>query len=90
MNVPMRNAKHDEAFMNRLDLTLILHFRPIAAQPTHPSSSGPSAQQLIPILAKEENAVQNSDTSDSKSLSVRRSKRQMKKQRKQTVNKRKR
>ena len=92
MRVSKHNPKHDDGFLNRPDLTQILHFSPqlpIAAPPTQPDIAGssapqmpPSTKQLTPILRKEKRTITVSDTSESDSSSVRRSKRQLKKQKK--------
>ena len=84
MRIPKRNPKHDEAFINRPDLTQILHFSPSAriAPPTpNPNEAGPSAVQMAtpqiptPILRKTgKRQLTTSDTSDS----VRKSKRTLK------------
>ena len=88
---PKRNPKHDDAFINRLDLTQILHFSPpvpFAAPPTQPITTGPSApqvassKQLTPILRKEKRKFTVSDISDSYTSSLKRSKRLLKKQKK--------
>ena len=95
--IPKRNPKHDDAFTKRPDLTQILHFSPplpLAAPPNNPSTAGPSAsqvaspQQPTPILRKElkgKKRMTVSDTSDSDTSSVRRSKRTLKKQKKFTT-----
>ena len=74
---------------SRIDLTshkiIFCLIQPIAASPSQQSSSRPSAPQLTPIQRKENRTLQNSDTSDSESSSVRRIKREMKKQRKETI-----
>ena len=83
MRIPKRNPKHDEKFQNRPELTQILHFspaEPIVAPPTQPPAAGPSAPQIRPILRKEKLSIQFSVTSDSYTSSVRRCKRQLKKQ----------
>ena len=97
MRIPKRNAKHDDAFTNRPDLTQILHFSPPvppAAPPNNPSTAGPSAsqvtsaQQPTPILRKERKDKRQmtvSDTSDSGKSSVRGSERTLKKQKKSTT-----
>ena len=97
IRIPKRNPKHDDAFIYRPDLTLILHFSPpvpLAAPPNNPSTAGPSApqvaspQQPTPILRKERKGKRQttvSDTSDSDTSSVRRSKRTLKKQKKSTT-----
>ena len=63
MKIPKRNPKHDEAFINRPDLTHILHFSPpapIAPPPLNPIEAGPSAVQMAspqiptPILRKKQ------------------------------------
>ena len=88
MRIPKRNPKHDEAFLNRPDLTQILQFSPIAPQPTASHIAGPSATQMAsskqqtptPILRKtEKRQLTISDTSDSDTSSVRKSKRTLKK-----------
>ena len=61
LRIPKRNPKHDDAVINRPDLTQILHFSPpipLAAPPTQPIAAGLSAphvdlsKQLTPILRK--------------------------------------
>ena len=49
MRIPKRNPKHDEAFLNRPDLTQILRFSPIAPQLATSNTAGPSwvANSLI-------------------------------------------
>ena len=92
MRIPKRNPKHDDAFLNRPESDQVLHFSPpfpIAAPPTQPDIAGPSAPQLtpstkhlIPILRNEKRTFTVSDASESDPSSVRRSKRQLKKQKK--------
>ena len=75
LRIPKRNPKHDDAFVNRPELTQILHFSPpvpIAAPPTQPDTAVPTAtqstplnKQLTPILRKEKRTITVSDTSDS-------------------------
>ena len=88
MRIPKRNPKHDEAFLSRPDLTQILRYSPIAPQLTSSNTSGPSATQLpssvqptpTPILRKTtRRQITISDTSDSVTSSVRKSKRTLKK-----------
>ena len=88
MRIPKRNPKHDEAFLNRPDLTQILQFSPIAPQPTTSHTAGPSATQMAsskqqtttPILRKTaKRQLTISDASDSDTSSVRKSKRTLKK-----------
>ena len=88
MRIPKRNHKHDEAFTNRPDLTQILHFSPsapIAPPPPNPNEAGPSAVQMAtpqiptPILREtSKRQLTISDTSDSDTSSVRKSKRTLK------------
>ena len=97
MRIPKRNQKHDDAFINRPDLTQILHFSPLvplAAPPNNPNTAGTSTsqvaspQQPTPILRKErkeKGQLTVSDTSDSDTSSVRRGKRTLKKQKKPTI-----
>ena len=97
MRVSKRNPKHDDVFINRPDLTQILHFSPpvpLAAPLNNPSTAGPSAsqvaspQQPTPILRKERKGKRQmtvGDKSDSDTSSVRRSKRTLKKQKKSTT-----
>ena len=80
MRIPKRNAKHDEAFINRPDLTQILNF-----SPSNPNEAGPSAVQMTtpqiptPILRKtSKRQLTRSDTSDSDTSSVRKNKRTLK------------
>ena len=96
LRIPKRNPKHDDAFINRPDLTQILHFSPpvaLAAPPNNPSTAGPSAsqvaspQQPTPISHKERKEKRQltvSDTSESDTSSVRGSKRTLQKQKKST------
>ena len=88
MRIPKRNPKHDEAFLNLSDLTQILRFSPIAPQLTTSNTAGPSATQMTssvqpiptPILRKtKKRQITISDTSDSDTSSVRKSKRTLKK-----------
>ena len=88
MRIPKRNPRHDEAFLNRPDLTQILRFSPIAPQLTTSNTAGPSATQMpssvqpipTPILRKtKKRQITISDTSDSDTSSVRKSKRTLKK-----------
>ena len=88
MRIPKRNPKHDEAFLNRPDLTQILRFSPIATQLTTSNTARPSATQMpssvqptpTPILRKTaKQQITISDTSDSDTSSVRKSKRTLKK-----------
>ena len=49
MRIPKRNPKHDEAFLNRPDLTQILQFSPISPytqQSINSDATGPSATQM--------------------------------------------
>ena len=88
MRIPKRNPKHDEAFINRPDLTQILHFSPsapIAPPPLNPNEAGPSAVQMAspqiptPILRKtSKRQLTVSDRSHSDTSSVRKSKRTLK------------
>ena len=94
MRIPKRNPKHDEAFINRPDLTQILQLSPIAPiapQLTNPDAPGPSATRRAsskpptPILRKSsKRQLTISDTSDSDTSSVRKSKRTLKKKTSQT------
>ena len=88
MRIPKRNPKHDEAFLNRPDLTQILQSSPNASQPTTSNTAGPSSTQMAsskqqtptPILRKTaKRQLTVSDTSDSDTSSVRKSKRTLKK-----------
>ena len=90
--IPKRNPKHDDSFINRPDVNQILHFSstvPLAAPTTQPITAGPSApqvtssEQLTPILRKEKRTITASDTSDSDTSSLKRSKRLLKKQKSQ-------
>ena len=75
IGIPKRNPKHEAAFQKRRDLTQLLHFSLIQTiAPPNASSSGQSAPQTTPILRKEKHFIQSSDTSDSKTPSVRRNK----------------
>ena len=95
MRIPKRNPKHDEAFINRPDLTQILQLSPIASiapQLTNPDAPGPSATQLAsskppkPILRESsKRQLTISDTWDSDTSSVRKSKRTLKKKTSQTI-----
>ena len=95
MRIPMRNQKHDEAFINRPDLTQILQFSPISPyspQSTNSDAPGPSATQMdssnppTPILRKlSKIQLTISDTSDSDTSSVKKSKRTLKKKTSQTI-----
>ena len=95
MRIPKRNPKHDEAFINRPDLTRILQFSPIAPiapPPTKPNAAGPSATRMAstkaptPILRKSsKRQLTISDTSDSDKSSARRSKRTLKMKSSQTI-----
>ena len=80
--------RNDEAFLNRPDLTQILRFSPIAPQLTTSNTAGPSGMQMpssvqptaTPILRKTtKRQITISDTSDSDTYSVRKSKRTLKK-----------
>ena len=97
MRILNRNPKNDDAFVNRPDLTKILHFSPpvpLAVPPNNPNKAGPSAPQVAspqlptPILrktqGKDKRQITVSDISDSDTSSVRRSKRMLKKQKKST------
>ena len=88
MRNPKRNPKQDEAFLNRPDLTQILRFSPTAPQLTTSNTAGPYATQMpsslqptpTPILRKTtKEQITISDTSDSDTSSVRKSKRTLKK-----------
>ena len=95
MRIPKRNPKHDEAFINRPDLTQILQLSriaPIAPQLTNPDAPGSSATRMAsskpptPILRKSsKRQLTISDTSDSDTSSVRKSKRTLKKKTSQTM-----
>ena len=95
MRIPKRNSKHDEVFINLPDLTQILQFSPIspyAPQSTNSDAPGPSAMQMAsskpptPILRKSsKRQLTISDTSDSDTSSVRKSKRTLKKKTSQTI-----
>ena len=95
MRIPKRNPKYDDTFTNRTDLTQILHFSPpvpIAPPPHNPNVAGPSAAQVaslqmpMPILRKtEKRQLTKSDTSNSDTSSVRKSKRTLKKLKKFTT-----
>ena len=96
MRVPKRNPKYDEAFQNRPDLTQILNFSPIAPQVVSSDIAGPSGTQTTssaqkqptPILRKtSKRKITVSDTSDSDTSSIRKSKRTLKKksQKSQTI-----
>ena len=86
--IPKRNPKQDDAFINRPDLTQILNCSPsvpIAPPPPNPNEAGPSAVQMTtppiptPILRKtSKRQLTISDTSDSDTSSVRKSKRTLK------------
>ena len=92
MRIPKRNPKHDDAFLNRRDITRTLHFSPqlpIDAPPTQLDIAGssapeltPSTKQLTTILRKEKRTITVSNTSEFDSSFVKRSKRQLKKQKK--------
>ena len=96
MRIPKRNPKHDEAFLNRPDLTQILRFSPIAPQLATSNTAGPSGAQIAssvqpkptPILRKtSKRQLTISDTPDSDTSSIRKSKRTLKKktQKSQTI-----
>ena len=96
MRIPKRNPKYDEAFQNRPDLTQILNFSPIAPQVVSSDTAGPSGAQTTsssqkqptPILRKtSKRKITVSDTSDSDTSSIRKSKRTLKKksQKSQTI-----
>ena len=98
MRIPKRHPKHDDAFVNKPDLTQILRFSPpvpLVAPPNNPNTAGPSAPQVAspqlptPILpktqCKDKRQITVSDTFDSDTSSVRRSKRMLKKQKKSTT-----
>ena len=95
MRIPKRNHKHDEAFINRPDLSQILQSSPIAPitpPPTNPNGAGPSATRMAsskaptPILRKSsKRQLTISDTSDSDTSSVRKNKRTLKKKSSQTI-----
>ena len=96
MRVPKRNPKYDEAFQNRPDLTQTLNFSPIAPQVASSDTAGPSGakiassvqKQPTPILRKtSKRQLTVSDTSDSDTSSIRKSKRTLKKksQKSQTI-----
>ena len=91
MRIPKRNPKHDDAFTLGPDLTQSLHFNPpipFAAPPTQPIQAGPTApqsntpKQLTPTLRKEKRKISMSDSSDSDTSSIKRSKSLLKKQKK--------
>ena len=95
MRIAKRNRKHNEAFINRPDLTQILQFSPIspyAPQSTNSDAPGPSATQMAsskpptPILRKSsKKQLTIRDTSDSDTSSVRKSKRTLKKKTSQSI-----
>ena len=78
MKILKRSPQHDEEFQNQPDLTHNFFAAPL----TQPPTTGPSAPQLMPVLRKKKRSIQVNDMSDSDTSSVRRSKRQLKKQRK--------
>ena len=91
MPIPKRNPKHYNAFLNRPDLAQFLHFSPplpIAAPPFQPEIAGLSATQLTPstkqlthLLRQEKRTITVSNTSESDTSSVRKSKRSSKSKR---------
>ena len=94
MRIPKRNPKYDTAFLNRPDLVQVLNISPIAPQMDDSTVAGPSASQTTsptpthptPILKKtSKRNLTISDTSDSDTSSVRRSKRTLKKKKTQTI-----
>ena len=95
MRIPNRNPKYHDAFINRPDLTQILQFSPIAPiapPPTNPNAAGPSATRMdstksrTPIHRKSsKRQLTISDTSDSDTSSVRKSKITLKKKSSQTI-----
>ena len=96
MRIPKRNLKHDEAFLNRPDLTQVLRFSAIAPQLATSNTAGPSGAQITssvqqkptPILRKtSKRPLTSRDTSDSDTSSIRKSKRTLKKktQKSQTI-----
>ena len=95
MRIPKRNPNNDEAFIKRPDLTQILQFSPLspyAPQSTNSNAPGPSATQMAsskpptPILRKtSKRQLTISDTSDSDTYSVRKSRRTLKKKSYQTI-----
>ena len=95
MRIPERNPKQDDAFTNRPDLTQILHLShpvPIAPPPHNPNVARPSAarvaspQMPTSILRKmEKRQLTISDTSDSDTSSVRKSKTTLKRKKKPTT-----
>ena len=95
MRIPKKNRKDDEALKNRPDLKQILQLipiAPIAPQSTNSDAPGPSATQLTssepptPILRKSsKRQLTISDTSDSDTSLVRKSKRTLKKKTYQTI-----
>ena len=95
MRILKRNPKHDEAFINRPDLTQIIQLSPIAPiapQSTNCDAPGPSATRMAsskpptPILRKSsKRQLTISDTSDSDTSSVRKSKRTLKNKTSQTI-----
>ena len=95
MRIPKRNPKHDEAFINRPDLTQILQLSPIspyAPQSTNSDAPGPSSTRMAsskpptPILRESsKRQLTISDTSDSDTSSVRKCKRTLKKKTSQTI-----
>ena len=95
MRIPKRNPKHDEAFINRTDLTQNLQLSPIAPiapQLTNPDAPGQSATRMAsskpptPILrTSSKRQLTISNTSDSDTSSVRKSKRTVKKKTSQTI-----
>ena len=88
MRIPKRNPKQEDAFINGPGLTQILNFSPsvpIAPPPPNPNEAGLSAVQMTtpqiptPILRKtSKRQLTISDTSDSDTSSVRKSKRTLK------------
>ena len=94
MRIPKRNPKYDTAFLNRPDLVKVLNISLIAPQMDDSTVAGPSASQTTsptpthptPILKKtSKRNLTISDTSDSDTSSVRRSKRTLKKKKTQTI-----
>ena len=98
MRIPKRNPKHDDVFANRPNLLQILQLSPpmpLAAPPNNPKIAGPSTAKMAspkmptPILRKsqrkEKQKMTISDTSDSDTSSVRKSKRTLKRQKRTTT-----
>ena len=87
MRIPKRNPKHDEAFLNRPDLTQILRYSPIAPQLATSNTAGPSGAQIASSVQPKPTPILRKTSKRQHTSSIRKSKRTVKKktQKSQTI-----